>query len=93
MIRLKHIIRPAIALLSGMLVVNIALGFLMYFISPMDLTTALMCAVPGGISEMPIISVELGADASKVALMQFIRLVFGVGVFPTMIDKVSKLYF
>lgn len=32
LIRLKHIIRPAIALLSGMLVVNIALGFLMYFI-------------------------------------------------------------
>lgn len=93
LIRLKHIIRPAIALLSGMLVVNIVLGFLMYFFSPMDLTTALMCAVPGGISEMPIISVELGADASKVALMQFIRLVFGVGVFPTMIDKVSKLYF
>ena len=49
-----------------------------------------MSAVPGGISDIHIISEEMGADSSKVAVMQFIRLIFGIGVFPSIISKVSK---
>ena len=89
--RLKSIVKPAIILLVGMLILNIAAGFLIYIFSPLDLVTSLMCAVPGGISDMPIISEEMGADSSKVAVMQFIRLIFGIGVFPFLISKVSKL--
>lgn len=91
--RLKYIFKPALTLIIGMLILNVISGFLIYIVSPLDLTTSLMCAVPGGISDVPIISEEMGADSSKVAVMQFIRLVFGIGVFPFMIDKVSKLEF
>lgn len=91
--RLKSIFKPALALLAGMLVLNIVSGFLIYFTSPLDLVTSLMCAVPGGISDIPIISVEMGAESSKVAIMQFVRLVFGIGVFPSMISKVSSSKF
>lgn len=89
--RLKSIVKPAIILIFGMLILNIISGFLIYFLSPLDLVTSLMCAVPGGISDIPIISEEMGADSSKVAVMQFIRLIFGIGVFPSIISKVSKL--
>jgi hypothetical protein len=91
--RLKLIFKPAITLLTGMLILNIVSGFLIYFTSPMDLITSLMCAIPGGISDIPIIADEMGADSSKVAAMQFIRLVFGIGIFPTMIEKLSKSKF
>lgn len=89
--RLKFIIKPALILLIGMMIVNIASGFLIYTFSSLDLTTSLMCAVPGGMSNIPIISEEMGADSSKVAVMQFTRLLFGIGIFPFMITKVSKL--
>ena len=89
--RLKYIFKPALTLIIGMLFLNIISGFLIYFTSPLDLITSLMCAVPGGISDIPIISAEMGADSSKVAVMQFIRLVFGIGVFPSLIAKVSKI--
>lgn len=89
--RLKYIFKPALTLIVGMLFLNIISGFLIYFTSPLDLVTSLMCAVPGGISDIPIISAEMGADSSKVAVMQFIRLVFGIGIFPSLIAKVSKL--
>jgi len=56
----------------------------------MDLVTSLMCAIPGGMSDIPIISEEMGADSGKVAVMQFVRMVFGIGVFPSMIAKVSS---
>lgn len=89
--RLKSIVKPAIILIFGMLILNIISGFLIYLLSPLDLVTSFMCAVPGGISDIPIISEEMGADSSKVAVMQFIRLIFGIGVFPSIISKVSKL--
>lgn len=88
--RLKHIFKPALVLVVGMLILNIISGFLIYFTSSMDLTTSLMSAVPGGMSDIPIISEEMGADSAKVTAMQFIRLVFGIGVFPYLINKVSQ---
>ena len=89
--RLKSIFKPAAILLIGMLIVNIVSGFLIYNFSSLDLTTSLMCAVPGGMSNIPLISEEMGADSSKVAVMQFIRLLLGIGVFPFIISKVSNL--
>lgn len=91
LIRLKNIFKPALVLLIGMLILNIISGFLIYFTSPLDLVTSLMSSVPGGISDIPIISEEMGADSSKVALLQFIRLIFGIGIFPSVINKFSKL--
>lgn len=91
--RLKSIFKPALILLIGMLCINIISGFLIYYLSPLDLPTSFMCAVPGGISNIPLISDEMGADSSKVAVMQFVRLLFGIGVFPIMISKVAKLDF
>lgn len=89
--RLKFIIKPALILIFGMMLVNISSGFLIYNFSSLDLTTSLMSAVPGGMSNIPIISEEMGADSSKVAVMQFTRLLLGIGIFPFMISKVSKL--
>lgn len=93
LVRLKSIFKPAMTLLLGMLGLNIMSGLLIHFFSPLDLITSLMSAVPGGISDIPIISEEMGADSATVAVMQFIRLVFGVGVFPTIITKISKFDF
>lgn len=91
LMRLKNIFKPLMVVLLGLLILNIVVGLIIYYISPLDLVTSFMCAIPGGISDIPLISVEMGADSTKVAAMQFIRLIFGVGVFPTMISKISKL--
>lgn len=91
LIRLRSIFKPTITILLGLLLLNIVMGLLIYVTSPMDLITSFMCAIPGGMSDIPIISEEMGADSAKVAVMQFIRMVFGIGVFPTMIQKVSRL--
>lgn len=88
--RLKFITKPALIILSGMLVINIITGFLIYFTSPLSLVTSFMCAIPGGMSDMPLISADMGADPSKVAVMQFIRMIFGVGVFPSVIAKATR---
>lgn len=83
--RLPKIIKPAIIMLCGLLILNITAGFLIYAVSPLDLVTSLMSVVPGGISDTPIIAADMGADAPKVAIMQTVRQILGIGVFPALI--------
>lgn len=88
--QLKKLIKPVIILLSGMLLLNMLMGFIIYLVGPMDLKTAFFCAVPGGMTYTPIIATEMGADGAVVALMQFVRLCAGIGVFPSMISYLCK---
>jgi membrane AbrB-like protein len=83
--RLPKILKPMVVMLVALLVLNLAAGFLIYLFSPLDLATSLMSAVPGGVSDIPIIAADMGADAPKVAVMQLIRQVLGIGVFPALI--------
>ena len=89
---IQNIIRlwkPALILLSSMLGVNLLVGGIIWLISPLDLLTALLCAVPGGMSDTPIIAADLGADAGKVAVLQFIRMSVGIGVFPSLLVRIT----
>ena len=86
---MKTVVKPALILIPCLLVINIVSGLLIYHVSELDLMTALMCCVPGGISDIPMIAADLGADPSVVVTMQFIRLVLGIGCFPLMIRFVT----
>ena len=51
----------------------------------MDPVTALFACAPGGLTDMALIAADLGADSSKVAAMQMMRLVSVVALYPTII--------
>ncbi|MBR4040377.1 MAG: AbrB family transcriptional regulator [Clostridia bacterium] len=87
--QMKTVVKPALILIPCLLVINIIAGLLVYHVSELDMMTALMCCVPGGISDIPMIAADLGADPSVVVTMQFIRLVLGIGCFPLMIRAVT----
>ena len=82
--------KPLLSVIVSLLVVNLLLGFLITLCSPLDLTTALMSTMPGGMSDAPIIAADMGADASKVAILQFVRMSTGIGLFPMLILWVTK---
>ncbi len=85
---LPRILKPLGILIAGYLILNLGAGFLVCTISQMDLLTSLMCCVPGGMSDMPIIAADLGAKVPYVAVLQFVRMAVGVGCFPLIISKV-----
>lgn len=87
---LKYVYKPVIFVLFMYLMLNIIAGTLIYLTSSLDAPTAFMSATPGGMSDIPIISIDFGANSTTVAAMQFVRLVIGVGVFPTMIRNIGK---
>lgn len=88
--QMKRVIKPALIIIFGLLSLNILSGFLIHTLSGMDLLTAFMCTTPGGISDMPIVAAEMGADASKVLVMQFIRFTIGIGIFPSLIGRMTR---
>lgn len=83
--RLRRFAGPILLMLATFLVLNLVLGFAIWAASPLDLVTSLMCAVPGGINDTPVVAADMGADAPAVTVMQLIRQVLGIGAFPVMI--------
>jgi len=91
-LRIPKLAKPALILLGGMLMVNMTMGVVIHLTSNVDWLTAFMCAVPGGMSDTPIIAAEMGANGAAVVLMQFCRLVSGIGVFPAMRSRMNTTY-
>lgn len=92
--RIPTIIKPTAIMIFGFLILNLSAGLLIHILSPLDLLTSLMSVVPGGISDTPIIAAAMGADAPKVAVMQMVRQVLGISIFPALIlayDNRKKL--
>ena len=87
--QLKTFCKPVLMITASLLLVNVAIGGLLFLSGYSDLLTCLICAVPGGISDVTLIAVDFGTDASKVLLVHFCRLVVGVAVFPTVVQRIT----
>lgn len=89
---LKKMIKPAILMLSLMITLDLLMGYIMYKVTGISLVTCLFASAPGGLMDMALISQGLGADSSKVAILQLVRLFSVMLIFPTMIKFISKKY-
>jgi membrane AbrB-like protein len=83
--RLHAVIKPTLIMVLSYLILNIAAGTLIHVTSPVDLVTAFMCVIPGGVTDTPLIAADMGADTPKVAVLQLARYIMGVSFFPVMI--------
>lgn len=90
LVAMRSLVRPMLLVYSLMLVFNLVIGYMIYSISPLDLVTAFMCSIPGGMSDVPIIAADMGANSAQVAVVQFFRMVVAISVFPTIIANISS---
>ena len=89
---LKDIFFPAIFLVISMAIFNFIMGFFIYYTTNIDIVTALFATAPGGITDMSILSYDFGADSSKVAILQLIRVISVLGFFPFFIKFLVKKF-
>jgi uncharacterized protein len=90
---LRYIIKPAILMVSSMIILNLLMGYIMYRTTGIDLVTCLFASAPAGIVDMSLISSDMGADTSKVAILQMVRLLIVFIVLPPMMKFIhSKIY-
>jgi membrane AbrB-like protein len=83
--RLPRILKPTAIVMSTFLVLTFGLGAMIHALSPLDWVTSLLSVVPGGVTDIPIIAADMGADTVKVAVIQLARFFLGNGFFPPMI--------
>lgn len=82
---LPRLLRPYLVVIASLLILNLTMATLIYHTTDFDLLTSLFCSAPGGISDIPLIAMDMGADASAVAVMQFVRSIFGMACLPSII--------
>lgn len=87
---LRLVIKPAILMVSGMIILDLIIGYIMYKVTDIDLVTSLFACAPGGIVDMSIVSSDLGADSSKVAILQLVRLMSVMMLLPTLLKIVTS---
>ena len=88
---LPRLIQPYFFVLVSLLVLNLAMAAVFYRATDLDLLTCLFCAAPGGMSDTPLIAMDMGADGSVVAVMKVVRVIFGMGCLPTVILLSDRL--
>lgn len=73
-LELKKLVLPAILMILMLIVMNLVFGGLIYSLGFLDAATSLFATAPGGMSDMVLISDELGANTAYVGIMQLFRL-------------------
>ena len=84
-IGIKDLLIPIVIIIVGFCLMNILIGLILYRVTNFSLMTALLSAAPGGMSDIAIMAEDLGADASQVAMVQFIRVCFIISIYPIII--------
>ena len=84
-IALKDLILPIILIIIGFCLMNVFVGFFLYKTTKFSLSTALLSASPGGMSDISLMAEDLGANGPQVVSMQFLRAIFIVGIYPIII--------
>jgi uncharacterized protein len=90
---LRYIFKPAALMVFSMILLNTLMGYIMHRATGIDLITCLFASAPAGIVDMSLISSDMGADTSKVAVLQMARLLIVLTVLPPLMKYIhSKLY-
>ncbi|MFI3227982.1 MAG: AbrB family transcriptional regulator [Clostridia bacterium] len=84
------LIKPLSFLVLGMFSYTLLLAFLIYKFAGVDLNTALFACTPGGLSDMTLIAESYGANVPQVVLIQTIRLISIICIFPPLCMFIMK---
>ena len=83
---------PILIMLIGIITFILFNAAVLTRFTPLDYPTALFASTPGGISEMALLSEEMGVDSFKVSVLHTCRLFFVIAFFPTMNKLVCSLF-
>ena len=85
MFGLKSLARPLTMFILLIFAITFVATLVMIVVTPLSPTTALLSCAPGGVTDMALMATDLDADSMFVAILQMMRLIVGIGVFPSLI--------
>ncbi len=76
------LIKPIILTALWSIAITVGVGLFLFTVTKLDLRTAILGASPGGVDVMCIVAYSIGADTATVGLLQVIRLILILILFP-----------
>ena len=92
LLELRQLLLPSLILLTGYFLNSILTGHLLHRLFAFPLKTAMLAATPAGASDMALISADLGVESKELIVLQVIRMVVVVSVFPQIICLVANVF-
>ena len=71
---MKRLFRPVVTLVCLIFSLCLGAGTLLCRVTELDTVTALFCVAPGGLTDMTLMTMDMGGDAAVVAVLQILRL-------------------
>ena len=87
---LKRLVRPAIMNTALLIIACLAMGVAMYALTDYSFATCAFACAPGSMVDMSIIAMDMGADTSVVSVLQLVRLLSILGIFPGFFNAILK---
>lgn len=81
----KRLIKPIVLLCSLLTINTFATGFIIHTFCGFDLMTSLLSCVSGGVTDISLAAMDLGAEPAVVAILQTSRMVSTLAFFPAWI--------
>lgn len=88
----RNVLVPAAIMIVALMAFNVGLGVAISSFTEMSLVTALLSTTPGGVTEISLMSAEMGANQAQVTLMHLLRLTSVLGLFPVMLKKLAARF-
>ena len=89
---LKRMLLPAVIAVAAVILLTFVMGMLLFYFTDFDLVTALFSCAPGGLVDITLISYDMGADTSIVSVLQLVRLMSVMALFPPAISRIVRFY-
>lgn len=87
---LRQTIKPALFNVLSLICFSLFLAIILAKTADIDFITAAFSTAPGGITNMSLIAMDLNADTSVVSILQLVRLLSVLGIFPFIIQSVLR---
>lgn len=71
---MKRLFKPVIVLVGVIFTLCLSAGTILHHVTGLDAVTALFCVAPGGLTDMTLMTMDMGGDAAVVAVLQVLRL-------------------
>ncbi len=90
-IKIYHGLMPCLFVgVAGVLFVSLFTGYMVVKLTSVSLATAFLSTAPGGLAEMGITALIVGADISTMTAYQLVRLLFIMLLFPIIVKLIIK---
>lgn len=78
-------IKSALIMVLVMLIYNLISSKILTLTSHIDFCTAFLALAPGGVTDMSLVALDMGANVSTVSTIQMLRLIIVIGITPFII--------